>query len=230
MLRRNRRANALTVTAAALAAMLATACRSTPKPAELMTAASFEPSADLLALAGGLTGHFSSAGQADRDEDFLHIELRAVRIFPEREDGIWLYVEQAAGWTLDRPYRQRFYRLTEPAADGHFVSEVYLLPGDDPLALAGAWADLTRFEGLDPMDARLRDGCAIYLTRNDRGDFEGRTDGNSCPSELGDAVYATSAVTISDDFLLSWDRGWTQRGIQAWGAETGPYLFERQTP
>ncbi|MEM8710605.1 MAG: chromophore lyase CpcT/CpeT [Planctomycetota bacterium] len=190
------------------------------------------PGAELTALQHGLTGHFSSAGQASRDEDFLHIELRALRIWPERTDGVWLYVEQAAGWALDRPYRQRLYQLTEAgdSGEGELLSRVYLLPVEDPLTLAGAWADASLFDGLSPEGAKPRTGCGIHLHRREDGMFTGRTDGNACPSELGDAVYATSAVLIGPDKVLSWDRGWDAEGRQAWGAEKGPYLFERQAP
>ena len=185
------------------------------------------PSDDLRALADGLTGHFTSAGQAERDADFLHIELRAVPIWPARTDGIWLYVEQAAGWALERPYRQRLYQLTEPAP-GQFLSAVYLLPGDDPLEFAGAWETPGAFDDVDPSAADPRTGCEIHLERRPDGVFQGRTQADACPSTLGDATYATSAVLISPEAIFSWDRGWTKWDTQAWGAETGPYLFERQ--
>jgi hypothetical protein len=186
-----------------------------------------QSSADLDALAQGLTGHFTSAGQAARDADFLHIELRAVRIWQARTDGIWLYVEQAAGWALDRPYRQRLYQLTQPEP-GQFTSAVYLLPGDDPLEFAGAWENPSAFDGLDPSSADPRTGCEIHLVRRADGVFQGRTSGEECPSSLGDAAYATSAVLVSPTAIFSWDRGWSESDFQVWGAETGPYLFERQ--
>lgn len=186
------------------------------------------PSAGLTELAASLSGHFTSAGQAERDDRFLHIELRGERIWHDRTDGIWLYIEQAAGWALDRPYRQRVYHLTEVAPDA-WVSAIHLLPAEDPLEFAGAWADPSRFDGLSPDDAPLREGCAIRLSRDAEGTFTGRTDGNGCGSSLGGAAYATSAVLITDAMLLSWDRGWSADVEQVWGAEVGPYLFERQS-
>lgn len=214
----------------AAAVLVLASCRtldSSAGSAHSPVAEAWAPSADLQALAAGLTGHFSSAGQAERDEAFLHIELRAVRIWPERSDGIWLYVEQAAGWALEKPYRQRLYRLTEERS-GVFTSAVYLLPGEEPLEFAGAWAEVTVFASLGPAEASIREGCEITLTRGSEGWFRGQTTGKRCESSLGDAVYATSSVLVSPRMILSWDRGWTGRGAQAWGAETGPYLFERQ--
>ncbi len=217
----------LTLSVMALAAAACTATRPTVVGSEAAIEVS-APGEDLQALAQGLTGHFTSAGQAERDEDFLHIELRAVRIWPTRTDGIWLYVEQAAGWALERPYRQRLYQLTEPTP-GQFTSAVYLLPGEDPLAFAGAWEDPSAFDGLDPTDADPRTGCEIHLERRADGVFQGRTAAKACPSSLGESTYATSAVLISPTVIFSWDRGWNRWDIQAWGAETGPYLFERQS-
>jgi hypothetical protein len=42
---------------------------------------------------------------------------------------------------------------------------------------------------------------------------------------LRGASYATSEVVITDEQLLSWDRGWDANGKQVWGAETGGYIF-----
>ncbi|MEM1449726.1 MAG: chromophore lyase CpcT/CpeT [Planctomycetota bacterium] len=217
--------NTLLVAAAATTA-LAAGCRSR-SATDAETLAAWEPSPALVDLADWLSGHFTSGAQATRDDRFLNIELRAVRIWPERTDGIWLYVEQAAAWALDRPYRQRVYHLEEVDAET-WRSTIRLLPTDDPLDLAGAWAEPSRFGSYDPADAEVRTGCGIELTRRDDGVFVGRTSGRGCESAIGDAVYATSSVLIRPDLVLSWDRGWTKNGQQAWGAESGPYAFERQ--
>lgn len=48
-----------------------------------------------------------------------------------------------AAVALDRPYRQRIYRVTEPE-QGLFTSEVFALPG--PAALVGAFRDPARLD------------------------------------------------------------------------------------
>jgi hypothetical protein len=35
-------------------------------------------------------------------------------------------------------------------------------------------------------------------------------------------------VTIWPDRLISWDRGWNDKGQQVWGAEKGGYIFVKQ--
>jgi CpeT protein len=83
-----------------------------------------------------MTGSFSSQEQSQLDTAFFDIRLQMVQIWPERTDGRWLYVEQASALTLDRPYRQRIYRLFR-RNDTTLVSAVYEIA--EPLRLAGAW-------------------------------------------------------------------------------------------
>ena len=65
----------------------------------------------LRALATAMTGNFTSAEQAKADPDFKVIHLHIAPIWTERTDGPWLYMEQAAASSLDKPYRQRIYHL-----------------------------------------------------------------------------------------------------------------------
>ena len=57
--------------------------------------------------------------------------------------------------------------------------------------------------------------------------FTGGTIGTGCESKLGDAAYATSEVELHQDRLLTWDRGFTAEGEQAWGATKSGYVFVR---
>lgn len=190
-----------------------------------MNAFSNGPSdAQIEELAAWMTGSFSSSAQALSDPDnFFDIRLEMVPIWENRSDGPWLYIEQAAGTALDRPYRQRIYRLS---ADGEAIrSDVYTLPGD-PLAYAGAWQSPERFQDFGPEDLALREGCSIYLTPL-HGIYAGSTQGTGCASSLADAAYATSIVSIASDVLESWDRGFNAAGEQVWGAEKSAYAFVR---
>lgn len=174
-------------------------------------------------LAQWMEGSFSSEAQAQLDpENYFDIRLFMTPIWTERRDGPWLYVEQAAGRALERPYRQRVYHLVEER-DGGVRSEVYLLPGD-PLTYAGAWATPEVFAISSPDLLNLREGCDIILHRVGEL-WMGSTEGQRCPSSLGGASYATSEVTIGPGYLQSWDRGFDAQGEQVWGATEGPYDF-----
>ena len=179
---------------------------------------------DLDTLHEWMIGSFSSEAQAAEVEGYFDIRLEVVPIWTDREDGPWLYVEQAAASNLDRPYRQRVYHLSEEE-DGALRSEVYALP--EPLRFAGAWRDTTMLDGIGPGDLKVRAGCAVILRRATEERFEGSTVGKECTSTLRGASYATSKVIATAEGLESWDQGFAESGEQVWGAEDGPYLFLR---
>lgn len=179
---------------------------------------------DLDVLASQMTGSFSSEAQALADEDFFHIQLHMKRIWPGREDGVWLYVEQASAESADQPYRQRVYHVRHVGED-LFASSVFTF--DEPLARAGAWRLEAPLADLSPDDLEERDGCTIYLVRRADGAFEGSTLGRLCTSNLRGATWASSEVVITGDGLVSWDRGWNDTGEQIWGAEKAGYRFDR---
>ncbi|HHS13844.1 MAG TPA: hypothetical protein ENN03_08790 [bacterium] len=59
------------------------------------------------------------------------------------------------------------------------------------------------------------------------GSFYGKTRDTSCTSAHRGAVYATSEVTITSRFLITWDRGFNASGEQVWGSEGEGYHFTR---
>ena len=121
------------------------------------------------------------------------------------------------------------FRVVDAEIDNQgTISAVYELPGD-PLEYAGAWRDPSRFSGLDPQTLVLRDGCQVVLSRSGKSEWSGSTVGNNCESTLRGASYATSEVTLTPQGIRSWDRGYDASGAQVWGAEKGPYVFDRQT-
>ena len=186
--------------------------------------------AEVELLAEFLSGSFSSGLQSVEDpENFLDIRLNSARIWADRDDvprGVWLYVEQAAATSLDRPYRQRVYHLSI-YDDRTIESAIYVLPGD-PIWYVGAHRDSSKLSALDPDDLVTRSGCSVYLRFDpDEAAFIGSTRGTECPSELRGAAYATSEVVVTRDRLLSWDRGFDADGNQVWGSTEGAYRFDR---
>ncbi|GAB5520547.1 MAG: chromophore lyase CpcT/CpeT [Rhodothermales bacterium] len=179
---------------------------------------------DLDTLAGWMTGSFSSAAQAEADSvNYFDIRLEMVRIWPDAKDGIWLYVEQASASALDRPYRQRIYRVSE--VEKSFTSAVYTF--DEPLTLAGVWRTPEAFARLSPADLTEREGCAVHLMWDGEA-YTGSTHEAECSSNLRGASYATSVVTVQADRIVSWDQGFDAKGDQVWGAEHGGYVFLRK--
>ena len=179
---------------------------------------------DLDSLLSWMEGDFSSARHHQHDSSFLDIDLHMKRIWHDRTDGAWFYVEQAVAANPTAPYRQRIYRV-QRVEEGMLESIVYELP--DPKGAIGAWQDVTRLDELQPDALKQRRGCEVYLQATGVS-FVGGTHGTACRSALNGASYATSEVVIMPDRIVSWDRGWNASGTQVWGAETGGYHFFRE--
>lgn len=175
-------------------------------------------------LAEWMTGSFTSEEQSILDTSFYNIHLQMVRIWPDRKDGIWLYVEQAASWALEKPYRQRVYHLTQEVCGSTYKSAVYTF--EDPLRFAGDYAVSEPLAGLTVDSLEEKTGCHIVLEYDDC-EFTGSTGVKTCDSELRGASYATSEVSLTKYALKSWDRGFDETGKQVWGATKGPYIFKK---
>ena len=179
---------------------------------------------DVKKLAEMMAGEFSSEGQSKTDAAFFHIKLRMKPIWAEKKDGRWLYVEQAASETEDKPYRQRVYHVYRQD-ETTIVSKVYEIK--DAANYILGWKDEAKLKALSSDSLIDRQGCAIYLKKNADGTFAGSTPGKECLSTLRGASHATSEVTIFADKLVSWDRGWDKDGKQVWGAVKGGYIFKK---
>ncbi len=172
-----------------------------------------------------LTGSFSSYAQSQRDPEFYEIVLHMVPIWEDRDDGPWLYVEQAVASNAGQPYRQRVYHL-EQIDKNSYSSSVYSF--ENPERFAGAYMDEMPLSELTPEDLSIRVGCAIVVSWDeDQRAFVGSTNGRDCQSDLRGASYATSEVRLRKDRLVTWDRGYDANGEQVWGAVKGGYVFDR---
>ncbi len=66
---------------------------------------------DLSLLVSYMQGSFSSEEQSKSDTNFFDIRLQMKPMWQERSDAIWIYVEQAVSSKLEKPYRQRVYKV-----------------------------------------------------------------------------------------------------------------------
>ncbi|MFM7134490.1 MAG: chromophore lyase CpcT/CpeT [Planctomycetota bacterium] len=172
-------------------------------------------------VAALLEGSYTSAAQAAADPEFLEVELHMRRIWPDRTDGHWLYVEQAMAAARDKPYRQRIYCVAN-GDSGSVLSMVFELP--DPASRIGAWRTPEAFAADAPERLTARDGCVIRLSRDGDG-WSGSTNGRDCLSSLRGATYATSEVRLMHDRIETWDRGFDAADAQVWGSRKGAYRF-----
>jgi hypothetical protein len=182
---------------------------------------------DVKTLSNWMTGAFDSKEQARLDSNYFEIHLHMKQIWKKRDDGVWLYVEQAIVTALDKPYRQRVYNVKK-INDSTIVSKVYTFYGNAN-RFAGAWKNKKLISKLTPDSLEDRKGCSIYLKKNNKGEFTGSTNKSDCESNLRGAKYATSKVTIKEDLLVSWDQGFDAEGKQVWGATKGGYQFVKKS-
>jgi len=191
------------------------------------TSRSSEKTADqeLEQLVHYMSGNFSSHAQSERDSDFFDIRLHIVPIWKSDKSNHWLYVEQATATAESKPYRQRVYKVEKEAAGG-FKSIVYTLP--EPANWAGKFKTPEAFDKLKPGELSLREGCAVFLKKQEDGTFAGATQGVGCESTLRGAKYASSNVTVTKTELRSWDQGFNEKGEQVWGATKGGYEFVKE--
>lgn len=180
---------------------------------------------DVEALVEYMAGSFSSKEQAEKDSSYFNIELEMVQIWKDRTDGPWIYIEQAVAETKDKPYRQRVYQIKQ-RSDGKIESIVYSIP--DPLRFAGDYKKEFSLLRITPDSLLLKEGCEVVLYRADDGYFEGGTIDKNCSSDLRGASYATSEVMIDRDKMITWDRGFDEKGNQVWGAAEGGYIFKKK--
>jgi hypothetical protein len=178
---------------------------------------------ELLQLAAWMSGSFSSQAQSEADTNFYDIRLEMAPIWEGDADTLWLYVEQAVADYLDKPYRQRVYRLCRVGKNS-FESAVFSL--EDPLRFAGAWKEAEPLSQLSADSLLERSGCALILYL-EGGSYEGITNERDCSSTLRGASYATSEVVVTREELTSLDQGFDQDGEQVWGSEFGPYIFKK---
>lgn len=170
-----------------------------------------------------MTGSFSSTKQAQADSTYYDITLQMYPIWTARK-GDWLYVEQAATQTQDKPYRQRIYQLKQTAKN-EFESIVYRLKDEENFV--GKWASPDFFDQFDERILEEREGCTVYLKKVGNEEYTGSTLADHCKSTLRGATYASSIVTVKNGVILSWDQGFDAEGKQVWGATKGGYIFEQ---
>lgn len=147
--------------------------------------------------------------------------LRGMRVWRDRDDGDWVYVERTAeGQTPERTVYQVGY-----GGAGAYTAHVYAVPdGVPPLAEAGA-AGADPLDGLTPEALDARAGCTLVFDRTGPGAYVGVTEGTACAPTAPAASHALTEIRV-DDGLSVWSRDVDADGAQAAGP-TAPTVYRR---
>lgn len=182
--------------------------------------------AELLALS---VGSFTSLEQASRDDRYGVVEAEVVRIWPGRDDGYWLYQEQAyLGDTpdaidaaaKDKPYLVRVTHSVE-IEPGVVRRTPHRLKNQD--AALGAWRGDNPLAGMTPDDLEPV-ACTLTATRIAENYWTSRS--GECPNAHRGAAYALSLGVTHKGGYANWDRGFAQNGAHVWGPASGGYIFK----
>ena len=174
-----------------------------------------------------LLGTFDSSAQSIDNSDYLDVTVQhcsvTVTDLPSAvSSGRFLALRQSVS-TSANPYRVRILRIfAGESPDMVRVSSFATVRGLNvaDLCFKPKEERTISFNILDEekctTQARLQDGR-----------FTGGTTGEGCPSSRSGAVRMTSELTLTQQGMTTWDRGWNAQGQLVWGPETGPYTFER---
>jgi hypothetical protein len=192
----------------------------------LFARAAVDAGGQALEVASWLTGTFESDGPAAAaaTPGALRIVIVVVPKSRIANGAPVMYREQAVAPKLDDPSEQRFYRLEEDAD----TVRMRAFDPKDPLIVRGKWRDPSVLALYGSNDMRDKPGCAILLRKSaDR--WEGGTQGTGCPSIRGSAATMTSTLVVSRDGFIQWDRGFDEKGRQAWGSTEGGTRFVKKS-
>jgi len=180
---------------------------------------------ETLELAALMEGNFNTKNQSLIDSGYFDIRLHMKRIWTEREDAVWLYVEQSAASSPDKPYRQRIYRLTNKDYN-LFESAIFELA--EPHRFVGEWKSPNAGKTIDPESLIPLEGCSVYLKKVGEQMYSGSTVADNCLTDWRGAKHVSSIVTVLKNGLITWDRGFDENDNYLWGAEKAGYFFERE--
>ena len=176
---------------------------------------------EVLEVSKRLSGIFDSSRQASTNPSYVVVKLQACAAVVEPENT-YLYVEQTATEFSNKPYRQRIYRISWDETSKTVESRIFKIMNQD--SLVGA-CDQNRKPMILPDDL-VDIECAVNL-KQDGNLFVGSTPQGGCRSNFGGASTSTSQVTLEENLIRAWDRGYDKNGNQVWGPNEGPYEFQR---
>ncbi len=181
-------------------------------------------SVDINALVSMMEGSFSSHEQAGNDADFHDLTLHVKKIWSDRTDGKWLYVEESHSESPDKPTRQ-YVRRVITTYEGRFEAAEYLIP--NAKIFSGEGVMERHLSVLAPDSLRVVKGCAVIYTLMNDTMFEGSSEGKKCLSKKNKKKYITSDVLITKDKIIRWDKVFDQYGNKVSGSDKGGYIFKR---
>ncbi len=194
-----------------------------------MTLSALDP--DIATLGRWLAGDFSNWEQAiDNPPLYAHIRvgMRPLPAFDRQDGSLWMYVEQAYDYMLDRPYRSAVLHIFRQG-DRLEIANHRLR---EPEAFWGASRDRDRLAQLQPDGIERLCGCNMHVERTPNHSFVGTVEpGKQCfVFRNGKQTYLHSEFEVRQDLFISLDRGYdVDTDERVWGSLAGPFYFVKKT-
>ena len=188
-------------------------------------AAPIRLSKDVEQVHSWLCGRFETEMPASRISDALRAEWNACSIWPDREDGRWLYAERTTVGAASRSDDRHIHRIRNDAQGTLLVEVFSFLPGAAPPT--GSWRTPDALDRIDPALLVPREGCAIYLATARQG-FAGETRGNGCDAD--GTTHRMMRMSITPDSITLTDRVLDSSGKPVAATPVAPTTFRRTSP
>jgi hypothetical protein len=173
---------------------------------------------DLYTYGEWISGEFTSTLQSTEDSYFDNVFIKTIK-FRSDEYGDWFYTEQ--GEIIDGiPYRIRVYILS-------YVDDTTLLNKVQKVKTENFSGNVD-LELLEFTDLEELCGCYTYIYKEYNKDgwyYYGQTNGTECKGSFRGATYTTSQFRVYEDRIISWERGWNDKGEHIWGSTKGAYQY-----
>ncbi|MAH66035.1 MAG: hypothetical protein CMJ27_06550 [Phycisphaerae bacterium] len=189
-------------------------------------AAPIRLSKDVEQVHAWLCGRFETEMPPSRISDALRAEWNACSIWPDREDGRWLYAERTTVGAASRSDDRHIHRIRNDAQGTLLVEVFSFLPGAVPPA--GTWRTPEFFDRIDPALLVPREGCAIHLASDPQG-YAGATRGTGCDRNADGTTHRMSRMSITSDSITLADRFLDSTGKPVSNTEATPAVFRRIT-
>jgi len=216
-----------------LAALLLTACATVPAPAPraVPASANVDPLDAVRAERGlglltyYLVGTWDTIPQHEGYGDSTPLRMRVARLWPERADRYWFYLEEVSPADERHVLRQRILQFVHDGSVIHALT--YRLPGN-AADYAGEWRKEHPFAAVRPESLREIEGCRSVWNRVMEVAFAGGTEGDACPGDGPGVRNEHWDFSLSPTELRTWIRGLDAAGNQVDGP-SGPQEFRKKS-
>ncbi|MBM4178423.1 MAG: hypothetical protein FJ211_03710 [Ignavibacteria bacterium] len=179
---------------------------------------------DVNEVSSWIEGSYSTERQAKQDTAFRNERMEIRRIWMDRTDGVWFVLERFEPEMQSKPFQQRVIHIHGVEEN---LTEVRTFVWKDASTATELWKNPEKAAQFSVEDIRLQRGCEMYLQRNSSA-FFGGTHGTACSGGRAGVSYLNISISIADQSIALWERGYSVDNKQILGSVKGPYYYLKQ--